>query len=193
MIDPRSVLPPQMARLVAETEAREQNEAALAEFARRDEAEARAVMFRHQEHVFEAQHGYGQAEWREAQQARGDALAAAGFDASAVVGSEGRPEQLIDGGSLTPSKGPAARAEAEARRYQTTSGIDAVLRRNADESAAWSSPPMRRVRQAALEDEIRRTGGTVPPREIRRTSPPPSPLPVQVIPERWGAPAVGDF
>jgi hypothetical protein len=46
---------------------------------------------------------------------------------------------------------------AAATRYEVAGGIDAQLRRNADEAQAWDSPPVMRQRRLSLEGELSRS------------------------------------
>jgi hypothetical protein len=179
-----------MRRMVEANDAQERNEAELAEYARQDERDARRIMAVHQEHQFEALHGVSQEQWQAAQQARADGLARTGWDPSQPVGTEHHPETLIDGGSLTPNSAQAAAAQAV--RYGTVTGIDAQLSRNAAEAAAWNSPVIRRVRMAALEAEISRTGSDAAHHarsEIARQAG----LPEQYYPEIRPRLAAGDW
>ena len=90
-IDPRSVLPPAMAAAVAADEASEANSAQLEQFRAADEAVMAARMADHAERASVAATGYTPAELRQAAQARVDALAVIGWDASA-------PQQSLDRG-----------------------------------------------------------------------------------------------
>ncbi len=143
---------------MAATEAAGARQAELDAYARQDEAGVREVMRRHADHVQEAATGYTSAQWQAFQQARVQALADAGYDAGAPVGSAAHPELLVDGQTLTPMRGPAVAAEAARARYEAASGVDAVLRRNAAELAAWNAPAIRRQREICLEQAIARHG-----------------------------------
>jgi hypothetical protein len=177
IIDPWAVMPVHMQRLVRESEARDANEAELAELARQDEAASRAIMARHAENVHIAMTGHTSSEWMAAQQQRATALAEAGYDPSAPLGSPQHPETLIDGGSLTPNSAQAA--VAEVTRYATTSGMDAQLARCRDEADAWNSPAIRRQRELSLRGQLARESAAGPGRVITRAAasvpaPPPS-------------------
>jgi hypothetical protein len=162
-IDPRSVLPPNMARLVAQNEAAEAREQELAAYAAADDAQMAARLAQHQEDIHIAQTGVDSATWREAQARRGDALAAIGWDPSAPVGSEHRPAILVGGEELTPARPLEMAEEAQARRYDDAAGIDALLARNEAERAAWRDDPvMIRMRRDPLGWSPRR--GLPPPR-----------------------------
>ena len=137
----------------------------------------------HLAHQHEALTGYTAEELRQAQQARGDHLAAVGWDPAAPVGSPAHPEILIDGASVSTMSG-ALPVEAARTRYAEVTGADALLQRNAAEAAAWGSPQMRRVRRAAELAELTRSAGLVSTRrdparqpdlfgaELTRTTPP---------------------
>ena len=192
-IDPWAVMPVHMQRTVLASEARDANEAALAELARADEAASRAIMAAHAEHVSEALTGYTPAELFAARQHAAFALAETGYDPAAPVGSEAHPEVLVDGGSLTPSRGPAARAAAEASRYATVSGVDAQLAACRSESEHWArDPAIRRQREISLRGQCARESAAGPGPVITRqaASVPAAPpawtrdprLPVQSLP-----------
>lgn len=145
MVDPRVVLPPHMARLVAANDAAKAREAERAQYAQADAAQMATIMARHQEDIHEAMTGVDSATWLEAQQARNEALAAAEPPA--------RPELLVDGAPLT---APAASVEAAtARRYEDSTGLAALLRR-AEAEARAGAPVIARARAAARQREIRR-------------------------------------
>lgn len=137
-----------MARLVAETEAAEAAELELAAYARQDAAQAGAIMARHREHVHEAMTGVDSATWREAMQARNEALADSGYDPAATPGSAARPEVLVDGGSL-----PRPGAGGTARRHEPAD--DGLLARAAAEAEAGAQM-IARHRSAARQREIAR-------------------------------------
>jgi hypothetical protein len=192
-IDPRAVLPPQMARLVAENDAQEARQAQLAEYEAIDQAAIRAAMLRHQEHVQEATTGYTAGEWTAAQQARVDALAERGWDPAAAPGSPGRPAILVAGQDVS-----SGRPVAEAARSGQAAEEDRLLEAHRRGRAEWSSPAIIRQRRLSLEAEIRRhqppatsaAGGrrvddwpadpapAIGPVRVRRGQPPPQRLEV---------------
>src|SRR5690349_8106230 len=100
-----------MAAAVARQDAADQWEAQRAEAARADEVVMAARVAEHLAHQHEALTGYTAEELRQAQQARGDHLAAVGWDPAAPVGSPAHPEILIDGASVSTMSG-AQPAEA---------------------------------------------------------------------------------
>jgi hypothetical protein len=170
-----SVLPPLMRARIEENDVRELQEAAGEVARRAEEAESRAIMADHARKVTQASTGHSAEELLAARQAQLDYLASINFDPQAPVGSPQHPAILVGGEDLSAR---AAREQAAVSRYDAT-GIEAQLARHEAERAAWAGPTMRRVREAALEAEIRRGGASSPRaaapvrREITRDGPPP--------------------
>jgi hypothetical protein len=164
----RPPLPVAMAAAVARQDAADRQALELAEAAREDEAPMRAIVARNIDAQHEAQTGYSVHEWQAARQAALSALADAGHDPSAVVGTAAHPEVLVEGASLHSLR---QAEDAAVARYDVT-GVDAQLQRCADERAAWSSPPIMRQRRLSVESEGRRGGAVVFGRRPRRAGRP---------------------
>ena len=145
----------------------EAEEAAASAAVRRRMAEVTA-------HAFERATGHSPAEWQQAAQAAQDARDAAGWDPRAPVGSPAHPEVLVDGWSVSGSRGPAALEQAQRARYEQD-GIAAQLARNQAEAEAWERDPVI-VRARALA-----AGSSPAGRELRRSG---VPAGVVVVPRR---------
>ncbi len=161
-MDPMAAVPPAQRMAMEAEDRRAEADLALAaqerESALADARRVREVA----EHQFESLTGMDPQQWERSRHVMAEAMAAAGFDPAGRVGTAARPEPLApDGGSLPAysSRGPAVVAEAARAMYESTSGIDAVLRRNRDEADAWSSsPPIRRQVALCMDAAVRRFG-----------------------------------
>jgi hypothetical protein len=161
-MDPRSVIPPYQQMVMEFEDRRALQEAADTEASRPDELAARERMREVQRHWHESMTGYTEDEWEQARQAAATAVAESGRDLSQPVGSAANPERFVDWEPLQPAATEARAAEAARARYEVAGGIDAQLRRNADEARAWDSPPIMRQRRLAYESE--RRPARMPPR-----------------------------